>query len=378
MVSFRLPHICRFDSKIRTALQALAWPGSRRISNMECDDGRAYRRILPSKPLSVETLRGGECEIEDLRESGLSAIKNAYMHAHYHGNPMSSSIAKSAVRNQLAAMGCDRFEVGILRNSGTMLLRKWAPPQIESALRWLQRENAHGAHIFVRPHGAHALTLVDDLGVQALHEMEQSGFEPAVIVETSPNNFQVWLKHGRVVPDHAVGTFLAKELARSFRGDPSSADWRHFGRLAGFTNQKPARRLESGLAPFVRLRECKGRIYGQAAKFLATAEAITRRVRAQHKARLRSCSASHTHLMRTPCDFHNDPRYGGDFHRADMAWAIYAASRGVALSKIAEEITGARDLSKKGGSRRQLAYAERTAVKAVLAAGAQRTSAEAT
>ena len=70
---------------MRTALQALAWPGSRRISNMECDDGRAYRRIRPSKPLSVETLRGGECEIEDLRESGLSAIKNAYMHAHYHG-----------------------------------------------------------------------------------------------------------------------------------------------------------------------------------------------------------------------------------------------------------------------------------------------------
>ena len=90
------------------------------------------------------------------------------------------------------------------------------------------------------------------------------GFQPAVVVETSPGNFQVWLNHGRILSDRTFSTQAAKELARRFGGDPSSADWRHFGRLAGFTNQKPKRRLQSGLPPFVRLRECEGASYSAA------------------------------------------------------------------------------------------------------------------
>lgn len=75
--------------------------------------------------------------------------------------------------------------------------------------------------------------------------MKQSGFEPALVVETSPRNFQAWLNHGRIISDRFLSTRLAKELACRFAGDLSSADWRHFGRLAGFTNQKQERRLES-------------------------------------------------------------------------------------------------------------------------------------
>ena len=99
---------------------------------------------------------------------------------------------------------------------------------------------------------------------------------PAVVVETSPGNFQVWVNHGRVPSDHTFSTQAAKELARRFGGDSSSADWRHFGRLAGFTNQKPKRRLRNGLQPFVRLHECEGRLYGAAREFLRGSE-IARR-----------------------------------------------------------------------------------------------------
>jgi DNA primase RepB-like protein len=63
-------------------------------------------------------------------------------------------------------------------------------------------------------------------------------------------------------------THAAKELARRFGRDPSSADWRHFGRLAGFTNQKPKRRLPSGFPTFVRLRQCEGARTQQRPKFL--------------------------------------------------------------------------------------------------------------
>ena len=60
-----------------------------------------------------------------------------------------------------------------------------------------------------------------------------------------------------------------------------------------------------------------------------------------------------------------------------MAWAIYAARHGVSATEITAAICGARDLSKKGGRRRQFAYAERTAAKAISNLAATITSAAA-
>ena len=48
----------------------------------------------------------------------------------------------------------------------------------------------------------------------------------------------------------------------------AGADWRHFGRLAGFTNPKRERRLPSGMRPFARLRSATGRVYSNAAEFI--------------------------------------------------------------------------------------------------------------
>jgi len=194
--------------------------------------------------------------------------------------------------------------------------------------------------------------------------MKRAGFEPAVVVETSPANFQAWLKHGRIL-DQAINTTAAKELARRFGGDPSSADWRHFGRLAGFTNQKLYRRLPNGLQPFVKLRECTGRIYSAANEFLDEVTVIVAKAEAERAAR-RSVERHPTNVtVKSLRVFHDDPRYGGDLHRADLAWAIYAASRGSSEQAIREAILDGRDLSKKGLAARQLDYAERTTLKAL-------------
>jgi hypothetical protein len=263
-------------------------------------------------------------------------------------------------------MGCRRFDVGILHRNGRMLLReRWNAEQFEAAISWFRRENAHGAHIFVRPHGAHALSLVDDVSADAIAAMKESGFQPAVVVETSPGNFQVWVNHGRVLSDHAFSTQAAKELARRFGGDPSSADWRHFGRLAGFTNQKPKRRLSNGLQPFVRLHECEGLPYSAAHDFLEEVKSLAEKASAERAAWTTSRSTSTEDSVRPLTEFHSDPRYTGDLHRADMAWALHAASRDLPEQQISYEILHARDLSKKGGAARQVDYAERTAIKAV-------------
>ena len=63
--------------------------------------------------------------------------------------------------------------------------------------------------------------------------------------------------------------------------------------------------------------------------------------------------------------FHTDSRYAGDLHRADMAWAVHAAARGLSREQIEYEILNNRDLSKKGPPLRRLAYAVRTARKAI-------------
>ncbi|MHB8384765.1 MAG: hypothetical protein ACYDC3_20810 [Candidatus Binataceae bacterium] len=48
---------------------------------------------------------------------------------------MNASITIIAVRNQLAGMGCDRFDIGVLRPNARMLLREgWSPDQIIAAI----------------------------------------------------------------------------------------------------------------------------------------------------------------------------------------------------------------------------------------------------
>jgi len=262
-------------------------------------------------------------------------------------------------------MASDYFDLGILRSDGRMLLREnWTLRQIEQAIQRLKRENARGAHIFVRPHGTHSLSLVDDLGVDAIARMTVTGFQPALVVETSPQNFQVWLHHKRTL-DRNMSTWAAKELAKRFGGDLSSADWRHFGRLAGFTNQKPNRRLQTGLPPFVRLHECERRTYTAAREFLEDVKSLAHKASAEGSPRRMSGATSNEDSVRSLSDFHADPRYSRDFHRADMAWALHATSRGLTEQQIRDEILHARDLSKKGGPERQLNYARRTAIKAV-------------
>jgi DNA primase RepB-like protein len=282
----------------------------------------------------------------------------------------SAVIVERLVRIQLRAMGCERFDVGIKRGAGEMILREGQGAiEIEKTIAWLRHENAKGAHIYVRPAGAHRLSLLDDLSSEAIERMKAEGFEPAVVVETSPNNFQAWLNHGQVL-DAAISTRAAKQLAERFGGDRSSADWRHFGRLAGFTNPKPERQLPSGMRPFARLRSAKGHIYSKAAEFVAGIRSSDDRQEGQGgEPPKQRRHAGHSGVV-TLEEFHRASAYGGDLHRADMAWAKHAAGRGLTFEQIKDELLNGRDLSKKGNRKRQLEYAERTARKAIEQSGA--------
>ncbi len=180
-------------------------------------------------------------------------------------------------------------------------------------------------------------------------------------------NFQAWLKHGEVL-DETASTRAAKLLAERYGGDPGGADWRHFGRLAGFTNPKPSRRLASGLAPFARLLDASGQVYRQAPVFIAGVKAALAgegvMVVGGEPDRVGE-GAPELPPIRPLAEFHSDARFDGDLHRADLAWARHAAAMGLSANEIRAVIMEALDLAKKGSPKRQRKYIESTAGKAI-------------
>src|SRR5215467_8595879 len=179
-----------------------------------------------------------------------------------------------AVERQVEAMAAEVFEVGLFKpdakeHEPIMVPRVWDAASLLKSVPWLRHQNRDGRNVYIRPKGEHHLSLVDDLTLDAIRRIKVAGFAPAVVVETSPGNFQAWLKHPEKL-DKEMGTAAARALAQRFGGDTGAADWRHFGRLGGFTNRKEKYRdATTGLHPFVRLVEAAGLVYSGAERFLA-------------------------------------------------------------------------------------------------------------
>ncbi len=165
-----------------------------------------------------------------------------------------------AVRAQLAGMGAERYDIGVYdrANDAMLLRREWTPAQIEASIGWFRGMNANGRDIYIRPTGSSGLYLIDDVSAATVERMRAEGDTPAAVVETSPGNLQAWVRVSDTLLSTAEGTAVARDLAARFGGDMSSANWRHMGRLAGFTNRKEEHRQPDGRYPYVRLRDAGG------------------------------------------------------------------------------------------------------------------------
>lgn len=167
-----------------------------------------------------------------------------------------------AVRRQLEAMKCEQYEIGVRDQQGRMLTRTWSTAEVLKSVPWLKRENAKGSDIYVRPAGEQnqGLVLADDLNQKSLEAMKQEGFAPAVVVETSQANYQAWVRISPTPLEPSLATAASKGIAKRYGADPNSADWRHFGRLSGFTNRKPEHVDEIGRNPWVLCHEASGSV----------------------------------------------------------------------------------------------------------------------
>lgn len=289
---------------------------------------------------------------------------------------------RDAVERQLRAMNSALYEVGLFRpasgdGQAEMLPRTWDQRTLLDSLSWLRWQNAQGRNIYVRPAGEHHLSLVDDLTHDAVLRMKNEGFAPSVVVETSPGNLQVWLNHGEILPKD-LSTAAARTLARRFGGDKGAADWRHFGRLSGFTNRKSKYQQQSGLYPFVYLIEAERMEYPKANGFIgALRQELARDVeeRARLREYIRSAIRGPSPISRlTIDDFRGNAKYDGDGNRIDLAYAIYALSHNIAEDDI-RAVIASRDLTKKGSERRQQDYIMRTLEKARALSGYCKTKA---
>ncbi len=165
-----------------------------------------------------------------------------------------------AVRSQLAGMGAERYDVGVYdrANDAMLLRREWTPAQIEASIGWFRGMNANGRDIYIRPTSSSGLYLIDDVPAATVARMRAEGYTPAAVVETSPGNLQAWVRVSDTPLSNEEGTAVARDLATRYGGDMSSANWRHMGRLVGFTNRKDEHRQLDGRYPYVRLRDAGG------------------------------------------------------------------------------------------------------------------------
>ena len=190
--------------------------------------------------------------------------------------PTFLSITDSAeqARLQLETFGCKHFEVqGVppkeRKDRRPTHIKLWSVAEIlsDKNWRWLKAENANGLDVYVRPapiepDKAHPWAFIDDLNLDRLRELERVGMPVGILVESSVGNFHGWVRLGSEPMDRATLTAVCKRLAARFDTDTASADFRHYGRLTGFTNQKSARRISGRGQPFARLRRgenCIGR-----------------------------------------------------------------------------------------------------------------------
>ena len=177
------------------------------------------------------------------------------------------SLSFRAVGRQLAAMPATAYLVRLIHvrtRRPFPHVRLWTASQLldESVLRFLRARNREGFEVYFRPHAGdqnagYILIDLDDSAPSVMAAMRADGHEPCVVAETSPGHFQAWIRVCARTLSPALATQIARRLAQLYHGDRASADWRHVGRLAGFTNRKPQRRLPNGWPPWVRLQHAQ-------------------------------------------------------------------------------------------------------------------------
>lgn len=186
-----------------------------------------------------------------------------------------------AVRRQLAAMPNEFYFIRLIHHCTRRVCpgeRLWDAGQLGrgSVVRFLRARNREGYDVYLLPYAedcnaGYILLDLDHAPPRILELMRANGHEPCVMLRTSPGHLQAWIRVSTTPLEPALATAIGKQLAHTYGGDLASTDWRHLGRLAGFTNQKLARRTLRGYAPWVKIVEAHAVLASAAQELLHSA-----------------------------------------------------------------------------------------------------------
>lgn len=185
------------------------------------------------------------------------------------------------------AVGADRYRVTAirLRENGTksaFVLDKRGSSSVGFTTReiaWrmgeMQRLELRGENLYYTPlSGKRHHILIDDLSADKLQRFLGDGYKPAVLIESSPGNYQAVLNVPKLVlpNEQDVANRLCRVLNQRY-GDPNLSGAIHPHRAPGFTNRKPERQRADGSFPEVRLAYAEAR---ECSKALVDAAVIAR------------------------------------------------------------------------------------------------------
>jgi hypothetical protein len=187
-------------------------------------------------------------------------------------------ITLQSIRRQLSAMPHELYLIRLIHHQTHRAFpgeRLWTADQLANTatIRFLRARNLEGCDVYIQPYGGkqNAGYILVDLDVarpSVIADMCANGHDPCVVLQTSPRHLQAWIRLSLLPLEPAVATAAGKWLACTYGGDAASTDWRHLGRLAGFTNQKPARRTLDRYAPWVKLVHARAGLAPGAASLL--------------------------------------------------------------------------------------------------------------
>lgn len=168
-----------------------------------------------------------------------------------------------AMRRQLAAMPHDLYLVRVIHSQTRRAFpgeRLWTAIQLlnPATVRFLRVRNREGCDVYIQPYSdsqnaGYIFVDLDRADSQVIAQMRSDGHDPCVVLQTSPGHLQAWVHVADSRLEPSIATIVARQLAYRYNADPASADWRHLGRLAGFTNQKLSRRNYLGYGPWVKV-----------------------------------------------------------------------------------------------------------------------------
>ena len=169
------------------------------------------------------------------------------------------------------AIDADRYRVTVIKmhedgSKKVFVLDKsggeskgFTPEQMKTRITEMIRLQNRGENLYYTPlSDTQHHIIVDDLSHEKLEQLINDGHKPAVILESSPGNYQAIITIPKLDSQHDVDVSnqLVKQLNEKY-GDPKFSGCIHPHRCPGFDNRKPKHMRPDGSYPEVKLLQAK-------------------------------------------------------------------------------------------------------------------------